>query len=346
MVCGQEQLRQHDQAGTTVRRLADEARGQLGVARDVTGRRLGLHRSHDKDGRRVLVAHFATLTDRLAASNNDQMPETPSAFFLTGTDKEHFIATVHTAGPWSPTLQHAGPPSALVVRALENLPSSVDGPAEFGRVTIEILGPVPVGEVTVTATIARPGRAVELLEGTLEAQGRVAMRARAWRIRTAAQSYPQVDNSARLPGFAALDEPVPPIPQAPTAFAQGRWHEGYLRAVDWRFVTGHIETVGPAVVWASPKVSVVDDEASTALQRLFVLADSGNGLSRLLDVDAWWFINTELTVHLVRPPAGDWTLIAARSSLAGTGIGLAETELFDQCGRFGRGAQSLMVGPR
>lgn len=30
-------------------------------------------------------------------------------------------ATEHTVGPWVPTDQHAGPPSALLVRALESV---------------------------------------------------------------------------------------------------------------------------------------------------------------------------------------------------------------------------------
>jgi hypothetical protein len=38
--------------------------------------------------------------------------------------------------------------------------------------------------------------------------------------------------------------------------------------------------------------------------------------------------------------------VSARSTLDRSGVGLAETELFDRDGRVGRGAQSLMVGRR
>ena len=80
-----------------------------------------------------------------------------------------FSATAHTAGPWSSDAQHFGPPSALLVRALENVETA--HPAELARVTVEILGPAPVAELTVRAWIERPGRSVELLrfERTLEA---------------------------------------------------------------------------------------------------------------------------------------------------------------------------------
>lgn len=36
-------------------------------------------------------------------------------------------ATPHTVGPWAPTDQHAGPSSALLVRALEGVLPAGDG---------------------------------------------------------------------------------------------------------------------------------------------------------------------------------------------------------------------------
>ena len=70
-----------------------------------------------------------------------------------------FRSTEHTAGPWDVRSQHAGPPAALLGRALE-----ATDPREgtlLARVTFEILGPVPVAEVEVESRVARPGRTVE-----------------------------------------------------------------------------------------------------------------------------------------------------------------------------------------
>ena len=50
-----------------------------------------------------------------------------------------FRSTAHTAGPWDVRSQHAGPPAALLGRALEGT-----DPREgtlLSRVTYEILGP-------------------------------------------------------------------------------------------------------------------------------------------------------------------------------------------------------------
>jgi len=52
----------------------------------------------------------------------------------------------------------------------------------ISRITTEILGPVPVGELALEARVARKGRSVELLEATLRAADRPVMMASAWRV--------------------------------------------------------------------------------------------------------------------------------------------------------------------
>ena len=260
------------------------------------------------------------------------------AFFVPTDDPERFLATPRTEGPWDAGLQHAGPPSALVARAVDRLPTTIPGAVQIARLTLEILGAIPVTELAVRATVARPGRSVELVEADLVADDRLVLRARAWRIRDAPSDLPD----------SAITRPAQPPgrPPQPTAFADPAWQAGYLRAVEWRFVEGHFERPGPATVWARQRVPLVAGEEPTGLQRLMVLADSGNGLSRTLEVADWWFINTELTVHLFRAPVGEWMCVQARTTLGSRGAGLAETVLFDDEGRVGRGAQALLVGPR
>jgi Thioesterase-like superfamily len=260
------------------------------------------------------------------------------AFFVPTDDPERFLATPHTEGPWDAGLQHAGPPCALVARAVERLAATTRGVAHVARLTVEILGAVPVTEVTVRAGVARPGRSVELVEADLLADDRLVLRARAWRIRDAALDLPD------QAGVAPTRPPARP-PQA-TRFTDPLWNAGYLRAIEWRFVEGHFEQPGPATVWARPRVPLVAGEQPSGLQRLMVLADSGNGLSRTLDMTDWWFINTELTVHLFRQPVGEWVCVQARTALGSRGVGMAETVLSDDDGPLGRGAQALLVGPR
>jgi hypothetical protein len=245
-----------------------------------------------------------------------------------------FASTEHTRGPWSPLTQHLGPPSALLVRAMEQLPASA--PMTIARVTVEILGPVPVAELTVSASVDRPGRSVELLSATLSANGRVAVRARAWRI-------VRSDTSAVAAG---IDEPLAP-PSAGTVMTRPEgWGAGYLDVMEWRALVGSLGEPGPATVWARQGVPLVGEEVPTGLQRLLVVADSGNGVSNRLDPRKWLFINSDLTVHVYREPVGEWICLDAATAIGPDGIGTAVSVLHDESGPVGRGAQALLVRPQ
>ena len=100
-------------------------------------------------------------------------------FYYEPLDDGRFRSTAATAGPWSEHAQHGGPPAALLGRALESLE---DGqPRVLGRFTMDLLGPVPVGELLVTASVLRPGRTVSLRQAELsDESGRVVARAQAW----------------------------------------------------------------------------------------------------------------------------------------------------------------------
>jgi hypothetical protein len=242
-------------------------------------------------------------------------------------------STPHTSGPWDPGFQHGGPPSALLGRAIE-LTQPRPG-VMVGRVTVEILGPIPVADLDLRARVVRPGRRVELVEAVLSAAGRDVARAHAWRLERA-------DAETVAPTHAA----PPPLPdQADDAVFDG-WLGGYLQAVEWRFARGHFSTPGPAAVWSRLRVPLVPDEEPSPLQRVLVVADSGSGVSSQLDPKAWHFINPELTVHLHREAVGDWICLDAATTLSNGGLGLATSVLSDLDGPVAVGAQSLLVAPR
>ena len=253
------------------------------------------------------------------------------SFYLPLGD-DRWSSTVHTTGPWDARFQHGGPPAALLARAVERCAPRDDVPV--ARVTVEILGPVPVGEVEVRARVLRPGRSFELVEAVLAADGRDAARAAAWRVK-------RTEN----PGVAAGDGP-PPLPGTAVDLPADGWVDGYLSAVEWRFTTGHFAQPGPATVWTRLKHPLVPDEEPSPLQRVLAVADSGNGLSSELDLTAWHFINPELTVHLHREAVGEWVCVAAETTISPGGAGLATTRLADQHGPVGVGAQSLLVARR
>ena len=79
---------------------------------------------------------------------------TGDAAFYEPLGEGRYRATRATIGPWSEGLQHAGPPSALLAHVLERL--SPRPGARIARLSVELLGPVEVGEMAVTAAVDAP----------------------------------------------------------------------------------------------------------------------------------------------------------------------------------------------
>jgi hypothetical protein len=205
--------------------------------------------------------------------------------------------------------------------------------------TVEILGPVPVAELTVRSWVARPGRSVQLSQAELSADGRPVATAAAWWIATSDSTEVAAGLPATLPSVDSAQ------PVGGVGIPDG-WPSGYLHAMEWSTVKGGFGQPGPATVWARQRVALVDGESPTGLQRLMAVADSGNGVSNRLDPWEWFFINTELTVHTWRMPVGEWIGLDANTTIGPLGIGVATSTLHDQDGPVGHGSQALLVRPR
>lgn len=259
---------------------------------------------------------------------------TDAYYYPAGGDTE-FVATDACGGPWDAAVSHGGPPAALLTRLVERTEAA--WPFTVVRIVVEILGPVPVGPVRLAGRVARSGRSVELVEAQLEAGGRVAARARAWRVRAT--------DLSDLPPAAAPPVAVPPLPQVDADPPAG-WPGGFIHSLQCRFAAGHWNQLGPATMWARQRVPLVAGEEPSGTQRLMVLADCGSGVSNRLPIADWVFINPELTVHISRQPAGEWLCLDAVTTVDRQGFGLATSALYDETGPVAAAAQSLYVARR
>ncbi|NMM22772.1 MAG: thioesterase family protein [Phycicoccus sp.] len=253
------------------------------------------------------------------------------AFYLPLGD-DRWRPTIHTTGPWDARFQHGGPPSALLARAIEQCSPRED--TLVARMTVDILGPIPVDELELRSRVLRPGRSVELVESTLSYGGREVARAQAWRVLRTTQT------------IAPRQLPPPALPAERATIVPDGWVDGYLSAVEWRFAAGTFGQPGPATAWTRLRHPIVPGEQPSPLQRVLAVADSGNGISNELDVTTWHFINPELTVHLHREPVGEWVCVEAQTAISPGGVGLATSVLSDLNGPIGVGAQSLLVAQR
>ena len=255
-------------------------------------------------------------------------------------DGDRFVPTVLTTGPWDPAAQHGGAPAALLAGAIESV--DAPGPMQVARITFELLRPVPLTPLQVTTEVLRPGRKVQLVQASLRTDdGTEVMRATALRIRVAALD---------LPAGVDHEDPAPIGPEhgrilefPGESTEQPAYHS---HANEIRFVEGGFDRPGPATGWIHLRVPVVAGEPTTPTMRACGAADFGNGFSWALPRGEWLFINPDLTVHLARPPAGEWIALASTTSFGPEGAAMAESALYDATGRIGRAAQSLILDRR
>jgi hypothetical protein len=236
-------------------------------------------------------------------------------------DGAAFVPSAHARGPWDEDAQHGGAPAALLATALQAVAPGM----RLARITYELLGPVPLAPLTVEAEVVKPGRRFQLLEGRIAAGGRTIVLARAVALRRGEVALPA---GAAWEGAPALGPEAAVERRFPGAAAGA---EGFhLTGMEIRYAEGSIAELGPAAAWFALARPLVD----------------GNGVSRVLDFDAYLFVNTDLTVSLVREPEGGWVLLDAVTRLEPTGVGWAASTLYDRHGPLGFAQQTLFVAPR
>jgi hypothetical protein len=238
-----------------------------------------------------------------------------------------------TRGPWDPGAMHGGPPAALLARSIERCDP---GPATFlARLTVELLRPVPIRPLTVSARSLRPGKMVHWIESILRADDVEVARAVGLRLRTVTGS---IVASPPLDAF--------PPPERGTEIdldPQLLRGVGYWNANEIRMVTGTFGGAGPGGAWLRLTVPVVAGEETTSAQRVAAAADFASGVGNPVDMTVGGAINADLTVAMHRPLRGVWVGLEARAWADAQGTGMAESVIHDLDGTVGRSLQSLLV---
>ncbi len=247
-----------------------------------------------------------------------------------------FESTDGTRSNWDPEIQHGSPPLALMTKLIEEL--ATDSGLRVGRLTLDILGVIPVAPVKVRAWVERPGKRISMMMAEMSAAridgpDRAVARVTAWLLATSDTADVATD---RYP--ALVEGEAVPVPHG--------WvgAKGYLETVSWRRQPETAESGN--VVWLRPLVPLVDSEPTTALQRLAMVVDCANGAGAALDPEQFTFMNTDTVVHLHRLPVGEDFALRARGSIGPDGIGVTSAEIFDRQGFIGSVAQALLVQRR
>ena len=262
-------------------------------------------------------------------------------------DGPRFVATELARGPWDAAAQHGGAPAALILRAFEGLPAA-DG-LLLARVTYEFLRPVPLAALEVRAEVARAGRRVALLEGSvLDGDGKELVRARALMVRRAegALRFRSAGSGTSRAGSRPSAGTAPPGPESAAAsdFPGAAKRPMFATdAMEIRFTAGDFTELGPAGAWFRLRVPLVAGDAASPLQRLAAAADFGNGISSIVPWEDHLFINPDLTLYVERQPTGEWIHLDARTRIAPEGVAIAAGALSDERGPVGLAIQALLV---
>lgn len=252
------------------------------------------------------------------------------SFYLPLGD-DRFRPTRSTESPWDPSMQHGGPPAALLGRVL-----TVSG-LRLARISVDFLGPIPRSDFRVEVSPIKPGRLTTLNEARMIVDGRVVVTARAWHL--APGPKPPLDTPA---------DHADPLPDSDGT--QGFPHYdgwGYGEAIEWRATKGELGVAdGETHVWTRVRMPLIDGQKIDGQDRALIVADSANGISAVLPMNSWLSIPPTMTTTLLRPAAGEWVHLACRTALSADGLGLTSGELFDVEGGIGQVSQPLLVRAR
>ena len=251
-------------------------------------------------------------------------------------DGDLAVPTELARGPWSPHAQHGGAPSALLAGLLE--PFEL-GTATFpARFTLELMRPVPLAPLRIARTTIRPGKKVQLVQGSLFADDVEVVRATLLRLREQPVDFAEEPVAGEYAPMPPPAEVHPLVPRMGNALGTGFWN-----TVDVSRTGGGWDQPGPSGMWLRLKVPIVAGTENTPFQRVAAAGDFGNGVAAAFDRGRYSCINPDLTLTLHRLPAGDWVGLDSATYPERNGYGVAESVLHDEQGRIGRGVQTVLV---
>lgn len=238
-------------------------------------------------------------------------------------------------GPWSPDLLQGSATGALMAGAIE----AAAGDGHVARLSFDLWRPIGRGPLTLAGRTLRDGRKARTLEACLSADGVELARVTAQVLRRQATALPDAALAPDIPP-PACPESGRPIPERVR-----RWSP-FFQQVETRVIAGDLMEQGPASVWFRLDAPVVAGEAVTPLMQAVSAADLISGISSVVSIRDWTFVNADLTLVFDRAPESDWILVEAAMAARPDGTGQTRAWLSDTRGRFGQAMQSVLIEPR
>lgn len=253
-----------------------------------------------------------------------------------GISVAYYQPTQHAQGAWNEHEQHMAPATGLLTAELRNFAPQAN--TRIARISLDILGLIPLDDFTITTRCIRPGKTIELIESVMSSRGRDAIIARAWRLIT--------QDTNAIAGLE--DQKAPHKPEELPIWDEMKgWPGGFIKSV--RLVAEEDRRAGRGLVWITNELEMVEGTTTDDLVHLLGMVDTANGVVPRLGLglaeSEWMFPNTDLQIHMHREPKGRWLGIEAVQQYGADGIGLTSAVLHDVHGPFGRSEQILTIRP-
>jgi hypothetical protein len=213
--------------------------------------------------------------------------------------------------------------AGLAVRELER--DHVDGGFAVVRLTIDLFSVVPMAPVSLRWTRTRDGRRVRAVEVVVTCEGRDVARAAALLL------VPPGAPRGVVWGQPPWDVPSPDRLPASVRSAEAE----AMGAPELRFIGPALgDGPGPHRAWLREPYPLVDGEELSPSVRAVIAADVTNPISNWGD-EGLQYINSDITVLLVRSPVGEWIGLEVTDHLDASGISAGVCRLYDTTGPIG-----------
>jgi hypothetical protein len=250
------------------------------------------------------------------------MPSERPAYYIREGDA--FVPTGIGVSPWNGTSQVGLALAGLAGHVLSAVPTME--PMLTTRISIDILGAVPLEPLIPEIRMLRDGRRMQVVDAEFTAAGRLWLRATAVRARLADTGEQSVPLSRRY------------------------WTEDDRHDAHGWFEERQIELdrmqPGPGAIWVRFLTDIVAGEPLEPLSLAAMLGDFGNGTAPPAPVMENTLANMDITVCMSRLPRGEWMLVDAESETSGHGSGYSRTRLGDAEGMFATAMQSIFIDQR
>jgi hypothetical protein len=266
--------------------------------------------------------------------------EAPSTRQIDGRNVEWFTPTDHCRGPWDGDSCHAGPPTGLLVRAIQRVLPDI----RLARITVDLAKPIPMAGFYIDVVVTRRGKTVAGTNANLF-DGEGITRVAATGLHVIEQQLPLLD--ATLDNSGVETPRLADAQPGPFPIDAGRHHgfPGFSGdAVRMRYPPGEGPGPGSTTVWMNT-APLLPGETPSPFQAICPLADCGNAFGRHAEPWEVAFVNADLTIALHRDPVGEWLGSRAVSWWQPSGVGLADALLFDDAGPVGRALQTMVLRP-